>query len=91
LGRSVYHKCEPLGRVDPLPPDAQSAAIQKGWYFYYNDRPARVLKASTWQRQGPSAKLTLIAAREIGIMLPNKQRQHRTLHIQKDVLPYTSC
>ena len=26
--------------------------------------------------------------REIGILLPNNQRQHRTLHIQKDVLPY---
>ena len=26
-------------------------------------------------------------AREIGVLLPNNQRQHRTLHIQKDVLP----
>ena len=25
---------------------------------------------------------------EIGTLLPNNQRQHRTLHIQKDVLPY---
>ena len=23
----------------------------------------------------------------VGILLPNEQRQHRTLHIQKDVLP----
>ena len=30
-------------------------------------------------------------SREIGILLPNNQRQHRTLHIQKDVLPYASC
>ena len=29
--------------------------------------------------------------REIGILLPNNQRQHRTLHIQKDVLPYALC
>jgi len=28
---------------------------------------------------------------EIGILLPNKQRQHRTLHTQKDVLPYALC
>ena len=28
---------------------------------------------------------------EIGILLPNNQRQHRTLHIQKDVLPYALC
>ena len=27
---------------------------------------------------------------EIGILFPNNQRQHRTLHIQKDVLPYAS-
>ena len=25
---------------------------------------------------------------EIGIILPNNQRQHRTMHIQKDVPPY---
>ena len=31
------------------------------------------------------------APREIGILLPNNQRQHRTLHIQKDVLPYALC
>ena len=29
--------------------------------------------------------------REIGILLPNNQRQHRTLNIQKDVLPYALC
>ena len=28
---------------------------------------------------------------EIGNLLPNNQRQHRTLHIQKDVLPYALC
>jgi len=25
---------------------------------------------------------------KIGVSLPNNQRQHRTLRIQKDVLPY---
>ena len=29
--------------------------------------------------------------REIDILLPNNQRQHRTLHIQNDVLPYALC
>ena len=29
--------------------------------------------------------------REIGILLPTNQRQHRTLHIQEDVLPYALC
>jgi len=28
---------------------------------------------------------------EIGILLSNNQRQHHTLHIQKDVLPYAFC
>ena len=26
--------------------------------------------------------------REIGFSLPKSQRQHRTVHVQKDVLPY---
>ena len=30
-------------------------------------------------------------ASKIGILLPEKQRQHRTLHIQEDVLPYALC
>ena len=30
-------------------------------------------------------------SREIGILLPNDQRQHRTLHIQEDVMPYALC
>jgi len=29
--------------------------------------------------------------REIGMSLPNNQRQHRTVHIQKDVLTYALC
>ena len=29
--------------------------------------------------------------KEIGILSPNDQRQHRTLHIQKDVLPDALC
>ena len=28
---------------------------------------------------------------EIGILLPKNQRQHRTLHIQEDMLPYAVC
>jgi hypothetical protein len=29
--------------------------------------------------------------REIRLLSPNNQRQHRTLHIPKDVLPYALC
>ena len=31
------------------------------------------------------------AAREIGLLLPNNQRQNRSLRIQNDVLPYALC
>jgi len=43
--------------------------------------PRRLLRAVTWASK----------TREIGILLLNNQRQHRTLHIQKDVLPYAFC
>ena len=35
-------------------------------------------------------EMVLNAFSEIGVFLPNNQR-HRTLHIQKDVLPYALC
>ena len=35
--------------------------------------------------------LATCPAREISFVLPNNQRQHRTLHIQKNVLPYALC
>ena len=38
-----------------------------------------------------SVLFSLPEGREIGISLPNNQRQHRTVHIQKNVLPYLSC
>jgi len=41
-------------------------------------------------RQGPYFPNANVQ-REIGMLLPNNQRQHRTLHIQKDVLPYALC
>jgi len=39
----------------------------------------------------PAQASQLWLFREIGILLPNNQRQHRTLYIQKDVLPYALC
>ena len=32
-----------------------------------------------------------VKVRGICILLPNIQRQRRTLHVQKDVLPYEMC
>ena len=32
-----------------------------------------------------------LLSRDIGMLVPNNQRQHRTLHIQKDELPYALC
>jgi len=40
---------------------------------------------------GPACAPAPISDKEIGILLPNNQRQHRTLHLQKDVLPYALC
>ena len=37
------------------------------------------------------ARVGSVPTPEIGILLPNNQRQHRTLHIQRDVLPYALC
>ena len=31
------------------------------------------------------------SCQEIGMLLPNNQRQQRTLHIQTDLLPYALC
>jgi len=39
----------------------------------------------------PGDEPTSHQCREIGIVLPNNQRQLCTLHIQKDVLPYALC
>ena len=33
----------------------------------------------------------VVGFREIGISLPKNQRQHRTLNIQEDMLPYALC
>ena len=38
-----------------------------------------------------SVRLLFESGPEIGILLPNNQRQHRTLHIQRDLLPYALC
>ena len=43
------------------------------------------------QRRAHDRKETKVAVRHISISLSNNQRQHQTLHIQKDVLPYALC
>ena len=39
----------------------------------------------------PASSPQHISVKWIGMFLPNNQRHHRTLHIQKDVLPYVLC
>ena len=46
----------------------------------------QALTLSLPERVGGRAQISVSG--EIGILLPNNQRQHRTWHIQKDVLPY---
>ena len=43
------------------------------------------------QERGSDAGVVDQRGKEIGILLPNNQRQHRTLHTQKDALPYALC
>ena len=41
--------------------------------------------------KGQGIDWTRVIQGKMGILLPNNQRQHRTLHVQKDVLPYALC
>jgi len=41
--------------------------------------------------QPSSVTLLVLGFRETGILLPNNQRQHRTSHAPKDVLPLRIC
>ena len=43
------------------------------------------------KRRCLSPPASALHAPEVGIVLPNNQRQHRNLHIQKDVLSYAVC
>ena len=51
----------------------------------------------SWPCLSPSPCFSLMATPhgghggEIGVFRPNNQRQHRTVHTQKFVLPYVSC
>jgi len=49
------------------------------------DRWSRCRRSQTWRAL---ASTSPTSAREIGMLLPNNQRHHRTLHIQEDVLLY---
>jgi len=60
------------------------------------DPPGRPNPKSTFSiprnaRLGQPLNRLVGTSEEIGIFWPNNQRQHRTLHIQKDVLPYALC
>ena len=48
-------------------------------------------KSSRQPQKSDSLERRLRLLGEIDILLPNNQRQHRTLHIQKDELPYALC
>ena len=75
---------------------------QRDWYFGLRlECPVRLLtlrstKALPQTRDAPeptwlSGGLNPGPYREIGNSLPNNQHQHRTSHIQKDVLPCALC
>jgi len=54
------------------------------------DQPRHLLPFSAFS-VADAAHRALSSEDLIGILLPNNQRQHRTWHIQKDVLPYALC
>jgi hypothetical protein len=62
----------------------------------FRERKSAASASSSTRAPSPPArcdtacpKVTVIhQGSEIGISLPNNQRQHSTLHNQKDVLPY---
>ena len=55
-------------------------------------RPSVFRRVSRPYLQSPGrVSLQAVASRKTVFELPNNQRQHRTLHIQKDVLPCALC
>jgi hypothetical protein len=50
-----------------------------------------VAAAATFENLKRALAPGLSVAEVRSILLPNDQRQHCTLHIQKDVLPYALC
>ena len=68
--------------------------IERAWFKFldappdvtsYCGRPLEPLASSAAPEESAAYN------REIRIFLPNKQRQHRTVHIQKDVRPSALC
>ena len=69
--------------------------LSTDWFTY--DVAEAMLTVERPQRHQPFLRTAQPAARVhdqkemIFILLPNNQRQHRTLHIPKDVLPCAIC
>ena len=94
-----FHPSLPLG--SPPPPPAPPLlvllrSLQLSTSPVYTGLPPRHIRtlspAITCQLPGDSSGSAWPAPRrEMGIQLLNNQRQHRTLHIQQDVLPYALC
>jgi len=74
--QNVYLCLTPFGLVKIIRPDVNSL-----------DFSANPSKSGVETISQPESS----RAREIGVLLPNNQRQHRTLHIQKGVLPHALC
>ena len=51
----------------------------------------RALSLPNTASEGGRLSWDVLLLAEIVMLLPNFQRQHRDLHIQKDVLPYALC
>ena len=62
----------------------------KGWVACTAREPILIVDFFGAQNPGLEARLGPLS-KEIGILLPNNQRRHRSLYIQKDVLSYALC
>ena len=90
LGKgSVRTGCPPASCMPQLPlPSNRIAAVR---VCSRSSRRLLVVYAAVYTTSMGQLTSTMRHPAEIGILLSNNQRQHRTLHIQKDMLRYTLC
>jgi len=87
--RSSHHACS---KNTPRDGGEERSFIAKHRPMHLLDttQPEQEWVLNTVERIGADTA-SVAVHREIGILLQNNQRQHRTLHIQDDLLPCVLC
>ena len=99
LTKSCRQQCEGCSHVTALEPVDYRRANKRTQLNALRSRALLVKERSLFQGDQVACSAArpytptggALHYRDIGILLPNNQRQHRTLHIQKDVLPCALC